>query len=134
MKNKTFNAIIIEENDDGTFSQNIKEKKIESIKDPFFQVFQQVTKLQEEKKEMLKSVSGNFIIKIHYENLVNQPIKEIEKIQTFLNRNKIKMNLKSFKLPKFQNRNNNSFGLPILKNEFKKYYKRLENDARENSN
>ena len=44
------------------------------------------------------------------------------------------MNLKDFKLPKFQNRNNNSFGLPILKKEFKRYYKKLENDARENSN
>ena len=104
-------------------------KKIQGIKDPFFQVFQQVRKLQEEKSEMLKLVSRNLIIKIRYENLVNQPIKEMEKIQIFLKKNKIAMNLKSTQLPKFQNRNNNPFGIPILKNELRKYYKKLENNA-----
>ena len=31
MKNKVFNALIIEEKDDGTFSQNIKEKRINEL-------------------------------------------------------------------------------------------------------
>ena len=99
-----------------------KNNEILNIKNPFNQVFQQVKELQKEKDEMFKVINQNDIFTIHYENLVQKPMKEIKRIQSFFKKKKIKVNLKKTNLPRFKNRNNIPFKYNYLKNDYKKFY------------
>ena len=60
-----------------------KDKNIKKIKDPYYQIYEQVIKLQEEKDKMVKLSKINFIHTINYEKLVENPKKEMKKVEIF---------------------------------------------------
>ncbi len=104
-----------------------REKKILRIQNPYAQVFKQVKQLNLEKKNMLQSIPKDLVLKIHYENLIKQPMKEMKKIKRFFGRKKIKINLKKIVLPKFINRNNNPPKFSTSEYDFTKYSQQLQN-------
>ena len=60
-----------------------KKNEIFRIKNPYNQVFQQVKILHQEKQDMLRLVPKDNIFTINYEDLVKEPMKEMNKIQKF---------------------------------------------------
>ena len=82
-----------------------KDKNIKKIKDPYYQIYEQVIKLQEEKDKTVKLSKINFIHTINYEKLVENPKKEMKKVEIFLLKNKINLKMNNVKFPIFSNRN-----------------------------
>ena len=103
-----------------------KENEIFRIKNPYNQVFQQVKILHQEKQDMLRLVPKDNIFTINYEDLVKEPMKEMNKIQKFLKKQKINIDKKNITLPKFINRNNIPLKSDYLKNDYKKYYQNIK--------
>ncbi len=81
------------------------DKYIKTIKDPYHQIYEQVIKLQEEKDKMIKLNKINFIHTISYEKLVENPKKEMKKVEIFLLKNKINLKMSNVKFPIFSTRN-----------------------------
>ena len=88
------------------YGASTKDKSIRLIKNPYSQIFEQVTKLQEEKEKMIKLNSINLVHTINYEKLVKNPKNEMKKVEVFLLKKKINLKMNKVKFPIFTNRNN----------------------------